>query len=130
MAKIKILLVDDEIDHLKVIGRRIIDWGYDLIEAVNGEEAIKALKTKNPDIVILDYMLPAMDGIATLEEIRKINNDMPVIMFTAHPEIKAIKDAERLKVRAFIPKLNLDSGIQSSLKTANNVIDKGFGKGA
>lgn len=130
MVKLKILLVDDEIDLLKVIGRRIIDWGYDLIEAVNGQEAIKALKTKNPDIVILDYMLPDMDGIATLEEMRKINNNIPVIMFTAHQEIKVIKNAERFKVSAFIPKLNLDSGIQSSLKTAINMIEKEFGKGA
>ena len=86
MNKKNILLVDDDVDLLKIIGSRIKIWGYGLIEAQNGKEALQAIKDSRPDIVVLDYMLPDMNGIAVLEEIRKINREIPVIMFTAYPK--------------------------------------------
>ena len=114
----KILLVDDERDFLTLMGERIRTWGYDLIEASSGKEAIDAVKSKNAEAVILDYVMPDMDGIATLKEIRKLDNKIPVIMLTAHPDEKSIAGTEKLGVSAFIPKLSAHSDAQANLKTA------------
>lgn len=129
MDKIKILLVDDEVDFLELMGPRIRGWGYDLIEATHGKEAIDAVMSKNPDIVVLDYMLPEMDGVSTLKKIRKINKKIPVIMFTAYPDMKAIEGAEKLGVTAFIPKLSAYSDAQSALKESIHMAEEKLGKG-
>ncbi|MGB2705838.1 MAG: response regulator [Candidatus Omnitrophota bacterium] len=129
MEKTKVLLVDDEIDLILIMGKRIKGWGYDLLEALNGKEALLAVESKHPDIVILDYMMPDMDGITTLKEIRKVNKNIPVIMFTAFPDKKSIEDTESLGVSAYIPKLSMFPASESSLKTALKMAEKGLKKG-
>lgn len=129
MDKIKVLLVDDQEDFLEVMGVRIKSWGYDLIRALNGKEAIQAVKTKQPDIVILDYIMPVMDGVETLKEIRKVDKDLPVIMFTAHPDMKVQQEVKQLKVSAFIPKLSVYSEVQACLRTALDMTEKKLKKG-
>lgn len=123
-----ILIVDDEEDFLGLISKRIIDWGYDILTALNGEAGIEALKNKNPDIVILDYMMPDMDGVSVLKEIRKIKKDIPVIMFTAYPDTRAMKDSGRLGISAFIPKLSVYPDVLTSLKAAIAMIEKKLNK--
>ena len=105
MDKIRILLVDDEEDLLKIVGASIASWGYDLIQALSCQEAMEAIRNQKPDLVILDYMMPGMDGIAVLGEIRKINSKIPVIMFTGYPEMDCIVKAGKLGVSGFVPKL-------------------------
>ncbi|MFH0772276.1 MAG: response regulator [Candidatus Omnitrophota bacterium] len=124
MDRLKILLVDDEMDFLETMGAIIEGWGYGLITAANGKEAIDAVMAKKADIVVLDYMMPEMDGIAVLKEIRKIDKELSVIMFTAHPDIKAIKGTEKLGVSAFIPKLSVYSDTKSALKAALYMVEK------
>ena len=86
-----------------------------------GKEALEAVKQKKADLAILDYMMPVMDGIKTLKEIRKIDVKIPVIMFTAHLEEKVIQGTEDLMVNAFIPKLSEYSDSQSALKTTLDI---------
>lgn len=127
--KMRILLVDDEQDFLTLMSRRIEGWGYDVACVSSGKDALEALKAGKADIVILDYMMPEMDGIKTLKEIRKISEKVPVIMFTAHLEEKAIKGTENLRVSAYIPKLSVYSDSQSALKTTLDIHKKLLGKG-
>ena len=124
MERINILLVDDEPDFRETMGAIIEGWGYDLIEASNGKEAVDAIMGKNPDIVVLDYMMPGMNGVLTLKKIREINGKIPVIMFTAHPDIKVIKGTEKLGISAFIPKLSTFSDVSASLKATIEMIRK------
>lgn len=128
MDKKKILLVDDEVDFLEIMGVRIESWGYDLIKASNGKEAIDAVMSKTPDIVILDYIMPDMDGIEVLKQIRKIDNKIPVIMFTAHPDMKSMKGAEELGIIVYTPKLSAYIDTQLSLKQAIRMAEKRLGK--
>ena len=121
MSKLKVLLVDDEPDLLKLMGERIKLWDYILITAPNGKRALEILRAQRPDIIILDYMMPDIDGIATLKEIRKVSKKIPVIMFTAHPNEKNIKGAQALGINAFVPKLSLYSDAQHTLKTAKKL---------
>jgi two-component system, NtrC family, response regulator AtoC len=115
---IRVLLVDDEPDIIFVIGKKIRVWGYELSEAQNGRHAIEAIKNKKADIVVLDYMMPDMDGIETLKEIRDINQDIPVIMFTAHPDMSSIEGTEKLNVSSYVPKISMYSSAEDMLKSA------------
>lgn len=68
--KFKILLVDDEQDILDVIGYNLEQAGYDVITAENGQEAIKIAKKEKPHLVLMDVMMPKMDGIKACEKMR------------------------------------------------------------
>lgn len=70
--KFKILLVDDEIDILEFISYNLEKEGFKVYTASNGIEAIKIAEKKQPHLIILDVMMPEMDGIAACEEIRRI----------------------------------------------------------
>jgi two-component system response regulator AtoC len=82
--KKNILVVDDESAMRKNIKDILSIEGYNVFEAENGLEAINRLKSNDIDLVLLDFNMPQMDGIAVLYEIRKINSDLPVIMLTAY----------------------------------------------
>lgn len=124
MGKLKILLVDDEPDILEVMGGRIEKWGHKVIKAASGQAGLDMIRKKRPDIVILDYMMPDMDGVATLQEIRKIDKKLRIIMFTAYPDQYSFKWSKKLDVSAFIPKLSAYSDTHSALKAAIDMIEK------
>ncbi len=71
-SQFKILLVDDEVDILEFISYNLEKEGYKVYTAQNGAEAIKVAEKTLPDLIILDVMMPEMDGIAACEEIRRI----------------------------------------------------------
>ena len=125
MPKTKVLIVDDEVDYLGLMKERIESWGYEVITATEGQEALVIIKKELPGIVILDYLMPKMDGTEVLRQIRKFNKSLAVIMFTAHADMKNIKGAQKLGVSAFIPKLSTySSDIQGSLHSALDMAEK------
>lgn len=69
---IKILLVDDEPDILEIIGYNLSQEGYQIVTAKNGKEAIVKAKKELPQLIIMDVMMPEMDGMEACENIRKI----------------------------------------------------------
>ncbi len=69
---IKILLVDDDMDILEIVGFNLEAEGYQILKANNGKEALSIAKKEQPNLVILDVMMPEMDGIETCEGMRKI----------------------------------------------------------
>lgn len=83
-----ILLVDDEIDILEFISYNLEKEGYKVFTAQNGADAIKLAEKKLPHLIILDVMMPEMDGIAACEEIRKIPalNNTLIAFLTARGE--------------------------------------------
>lgn len=118
MDKLRVLLVDDEFDFLKVMSIRIRSWDYDVVEASNSKHALDIIKDKGADIIVLDYVMPDMDGVSLLRKIRELDKDIPVIMFTAFPDIKSMKGATELGVTCYTPKLGVYSEDQASLKSA------------
>ena len=86
--KFKILLVDDEPDILEIISYNLKSNGFEVFTALNGVKALKKAKSILPDLIILDVMMPQMDGIETCEEIRKIPelNDTIITFLTARSE--------------------------------------------
>src|SRR5690606_34530961 len=85
---IKILLVDDEPDILEIIGYNLSNEGYQVFTAENGIKAIKKAKKEKPQLIILDLMMPDMDGIETCENIRNIPelNNTVITFLTARGE--------------------------------------------
>ena len=69
---IKILLVDDEADILEIVGYNLTQEGYQVITATNGREAVSKAKKEIPHLIIMDVMMPEMDGMEACENIRKI----------------------------------------------------------
>lgn len=82
----KILLVDDEISIRQILETRLAIRGYEVISASNGEDALYLFQKEQPDLVILDIMLPKIDGYAVCSEIRK-ESKVPIIMLTALGDI-------------------------------------------
>jgi two-component system alkaline phosphatase synthesis response regulator PhoP len=68
----KILLVDDEPDILEIVGYNLSEEGYQIFTAANGKEAVAKAKKEIPDLIIMDVMMPEMDGMEACENIRKI----------------------------------------------------------
>ena len=72
MLKEKILLVDDEPDIIEIIGYNLKKEGYEILTATNGTDAIKIAKKETPDLIIMDVMMPGMDGMEACYEMRAI----------------------------------------------------------
>jgi CheY-like chemotaxis protein len=88
MEKTKILLVDDE-EHIRLLFQEELEEeGYLIDVASNGLEALAKVKSDHFDLVILDIKMPGMDGIQTLNEIKKINKEQRVILCSAYGEFK------------------------------------------
>ena len=84
----KILLVDDEKDILEFLSYNLIKESFSVRTALNGELAIEEAKIFKPDLIIMDVMMPEMDGITACSEIRKISNlkDILILFLTARSE--------------------------------------------
>ena len=90
MAKQTILVVDDETDLLDLIEYNLKKEGFAVLKAENGKEGIAVAKEHHPDLILLDIMMPKMDGMETVEEIRKDEQlrKIPVIFLTARSDEK------------------------------------------
>jgi two-component system KDP operon response regulator KdpE len=84
-SKKKVLLVDDERAILRVIGIKLRISGFDVLTASGGQEALDLVKTNSPDIILLDVIMPGIDGFEVLEKLRTFS-ELPVIVFSARPD--------------------------------------------
>ena len=89
----KILIVDDEPFNLDLLEQELTDKGYVSERANGGSEALKKIESFQPDLVLLDHMMPDLNGLEVLKELRKRGNDVPVIMVTAHGTIERAVEA-------------------------------------
>ncbi|MFN4198199.1 MAG: response regulator transcription factor [Flavobacterium sp.] len=85
---IKILLVDDEPDILEIVGYNLIQEGYQVVTAANGKEAVQKARRELPHLIIMDVMMPEMDGMEACEQIRNIPelNHVIITFLTARNE--------------------------------------------
>ncbi len=87
-----IMVVDDEQVILKLLSRTLEPEGYSVVLADNGSSALTLLENCRPDLVILDIMMPGLNGFQVLDLIRQRSN-IPVIMLTARCEVTTLRDA-------------------------------------
>jgi DNA-binding response OmpR family regulator len=104
--KKRILVVDDEKDIVDLVCARLKAAGYDTITAYDGEEGLEKARTGKPDLIILDLMLPKMDGYAVCLALKSDPNyrDIPIIMFTARYHENDIKMGQEIGADAYVIK--------------------------
>ena len=105
----KILVVDDEELLVKGIRFNLQNEGYEVITGSNGLEAIQAVQTQNPDLVVLDVMMPEMDGLTACTKIRSFSN-IPIILLTAK-----VADMDKL--------MGFEHGADDSLTKPFNILE-------
>lgn len=95
MAEGKVLLVDDEPEFVQVLSERMEARGLEVETAKNGPAALEKVRERAFDAIVLDMLMPGMDGLETLKKLREINPDLQVIMLTGHATLK--KGVEAIK---------------------------------
>ncbi len=100
----KILWVDDEIDRLQSHIIILQERGFAITPAASGEDALIAVKENNFDLILLDEMMPGMDGLTTLEEIKKIRPHIPIVMVTKSEEEKIMNEAIGKNISDYVVK--------------------------
>ena len=88
----KVLIVDDEPFNVDVLQQELEDLNYQILTAFNGQEALDKIKSQQPDLILLDLMMPVLDGFAVLSQIKADNDlrDIPVIIVSAANDSKSI----------------------------------------
>lgn len=105
MAK-KILIVEDEEALLKTMGEYLADEGFDVVSAMDGQAGLEMAQSENPDAILLDIILPKMDGFKVLEEIKKSENtkEIPVVLLTNLESMEDIQKAFEKGAAAYLIK--------------------------
>lgn len=140
-SKQRVLVVDDEASIRRILETRLKMAGYDVVTAEDGEEAVEVYNKTAPDLVILDVMMPKMDGYGVTREIRR-TSDVPIIILTALGDVSERitgleLGADDYVIKPFSPK-ELEARVKAVLrrtttkeisaptgKTAKNVITTG-----
>ena len=116
-----IMVVDDEETLLKLLRVNLSLDGFDVVTASNGISALELLEERQPQLVILDIMMPGLDGFQVLDGIRQ-HSDIPVIMCTARCEVNTLRDTLVLGADDYVTKpfsiLELEARIRAKLRRA------------
>jgi DNA-binding response OmpR family regulator/CO dehydrogenase nickel-insertion accessory protein CooC1 len=85
----KILIIDDDVDTLKLVGLMLQKQGYQIFAAANGEQGLTQAEAENPDLILLDVMMPEMDGYEVTRRLRtnSLTANTPILMFTAKTQL-------------------------------------------
>lgn len=102
--KAKIVIADDEARIRKVIARLLTDEGYEVMLVENGREAVNALLSFQPDVILLDQQMPVLTGVEALEEIKRIIPNQTVIFVTAFGSVSLAVDAVKKGAYDFVEK--------------------------
>ncbi len=116
-----VLVVDDDQEMLKMVSRTLELEGYGVAIAADGKSALVLLEERRPDLVILDIVMPGLDGFEVLDLIRQRSN-VPVIMLTGRSEVATLRDALALGADDYVRKpfgrQELLARIQAKLRRA------------
>lgn len=115
-----ILAVDDEVTILQSLSGILSDEGFEVLTASNGYEALKIIEEESPDLVLLDIWMPGIDGIETLQEIKRTNPFLQVVIISGHGTIETAVKATKLGAYDFIEK---PLSIEKIVVTINNALN-------
>ena len=121
-SKQRILVADDEASIRRILETRLKMQGYEVVTAEDGEEAVEVYNKTNPDLVILDVMMPKMDGYGVTREIRR-TSDVPIIILTALGDVSERitgleLGADDYVIKPFSPK-ELEARVKAVLRRTN-----------
>jgi CheY-like chemotaxis protein len=115
-----VLVIDDAPDSRDVLARFLTHAGHSVRSAPNGREALRAILDQAPDVVVLDLLMPEMDGPSLLEILRSYLRlrGLPVLVWTAYPDSPVARRANALGVSATLPKA------KASFADINRIIEE------
>jgi CheY-like chemotaxis protein len=107
----QVLIIDDQVHNVKMLSMAVRMLGHEALEVLRGEDAVELVSSSRPDIVFLDYMMPGMDGLKTLEHLRSLPNakDMPIYFLTAAQDLYLEEQVREAGAQGCLQKpVNLD----------------------
>lgn len=120
MSEATVLIVDDEPELLETISERLENHGFSVDTAGNGLQALEVLKKQTFDAIVLDMMMPEMDGIETLKRIRAKHPEMQVILLTGHATVQKGVEAVKLGAMDFLEKPAEIEALSEKIKEAKS----------
>lgn len=124
---IRILLVDDEEEFVTTLAERMEMRGFDASVAFDGQKAMETLKTRVPDVMVLDLRMPGIDGMEVLERVKKTNPEAQVIILTGHGSYKDEEQARRLGAFDYLQKpVGVDTLVKSIQKAYQQKIESAY----
>jgi DNA-binding response OmpR family regulator len=115
--KARVLVVDDDVKILRFLRTSLTLAGYEVVTAASGEEALRLQESEKPNIMLLDILMPVMDGFEVLRRIRAVS-ESPVIAISAHAS--AAEEALRLRANDFLAKPFRPDELMNRIKTLLN----------
>lgn len=118
----RILIVDDEPLNIDYLEQELEEKGFELLSASNGQEALDTIRESLPDLVLLDIMMPVMDGFAVLEQVKAdpVTRNIPIIIISANNDLKSIVKGIQRGAEDYLPKpfepVILNARISASLE--------------
>lgn len=102
----KILVVDDEKEIVDIVKNRLVRENYEVLTAFDGEEALLKVKEADPDLIILDLIMPKLNGFEVLQAVREKFSDKwrPVIIISANGDMEALKRGYKLEADLYLTK--------------------------
>jgi len=117
----RILFIEDESALQKTLGETLRENGYEVVSALDGESGVKLAKTKKPNLILLDLILPKLPGFEVLKQLKKEEEtkDIPVIVLTNLEEVKDVEKAMELGATSYLVKANYSlKEVVDKVKTA------------
>jgi DNA-binding NtrC family response regulator len=99
-----ILIVDDEKSLCTLLSRLLRREGFETLEAYEGDTAVKMIVSQKPDVALVDFRMPGMNGMELLKRAKELDQDLPVVMITAYADIKGAVDAMRAGAHDYLAK--------------------------
>jgi len=108
----KIVIIEDDKFLRELISKKLSDAGYEVLEAIDGEEGIKRVKESKPDLVLLDLILPGIDGFEVLSQIKQgpLFSDLPVIILSNLGQKEDVEKGLKLGAVDFLVKAHFTPG--------------------
>lgn len=114
----KVLIVDDEEDFLEIMAERMRARDMEVTTCLSAEEAINKIKEESFDAILLDFMMPGMDGMRALKEIKVKNPESQIILLTGHATIEKSVEAMKLGAADFLEKPADIEALEKKIKDA------------
>ncbi len=115
----KVLLVDDEEDFLEIMAERMTARGMEVTTCESAEAALNKIQAQAFDAIILDFMMPGMDGFQALKKIKKLRPEMQIILLTGHATVEKGVEAMKMGATDFLEKPADIEALEKKIKDAS-----------